>query len=561
METARQGLLEQAVRIYDSFLKEYHDDPAVRLEAGLAATRLDRINYDLGRHVEAEQAFCQSIKLLQALAVDTPADAECQRHLARSFREFGSYLSDKDRARREDAEHNLRQAAGIWERLVAAQPTDPHDQAGLAETYGIMALAIARQEGRSQEGEVMYRNALGLIDRLPPDVSRERSVRWVYAGTSRNLAGLRGDRHKQPEEQEILTRRALHVYEERLAESGSPPSRAARDGMGFCYSNLGEMAVGRRQLRESETLLRKAFDLYAQLANDFPNIEEYASRLFQRTQRLADVLCRDGRDDKAEAVVRQFEDLWQGLSAIHPDQQAHARGLVDCHLGLPVKLVEAGRLAEALSYYREAVRLKPDSYEAHISLGNALSKRGLFDEATAVYREAIRLKPNYEPTRYNLSLTLAQKGLFGEAIAELREAIRILPKHAGVNMQLAWLLATCPDPMYRDPAQALEVANRAVELIPANGNAWNAVGVARYHSGDWKGAIEALRKGNDLPHGGRGSDFFYLAMSHIQLGEKDQAREWYDKAVQRTDKYEPQNEVLGRYGAEAAALHGIPDEL
>jgi tetratricopeptide (TPR) repeat protein len=353
------------------------------------------------------------------------------------------------------------------------------------------------------------------------------------------------------------------------------------------------MAFGRRELRESETLFRKAFDLYAQLANDFPHFEAYASRLFKRTQRLTDVLCLDGRDDEAEAVVRQFENLWQGLSAIHPDQQAHARGLVDCYLGLPANLVGAGRLAEAVSYYREAVRLKPDSYESHISLGNALSKRGLLDEATAVYREAIRLKPdsyethnrlgialnkedlldeaiavyreairlkpNYEPTRYNLSLVLARKGLFGEAIAEGREAIRILPKHAGVHIQLARLLATCPDPVYRNPAQAVEVANRAVELTPANGNAWNAVGIARYHSGDWKGAIEALQKGNDLPNGGRGGDFFYLAMAHWQLGEKDQARQWYDKAVQWTDKNEPRNEGLRLYRTEAAALLGIAD--
>jgi tetratricopeptide (TPR) repeat protein len=559
METARLALLQQAVRIYDSFLMEYRDDPALRLEAGLAATRLGGINYDLGRHAEAEQAFRQSITLLQALAADSPADAECQRHLARSFRKFGSYLSDKDRAHRADAEHNLREAAGIWKRLVSAQPTDAHDQARLAETYGVLALAIARQEGRSQEGEDMYRNALGLIDRLPPDVGREPSVRWAYAETSRNLAGLLGARYKLPEEQETLTRRALKVYEERLAESGSPPSRAARDGMGFCYSNLGEMAFGRRELRESETLFRKAFDLYAQLANDFPHFEAYASRLFKRTQRLTDVLCLDGRDDEAEAVVRQFENLWQGLSAIHPDQQAHARGLVDCYLGLPANLVGAGRLAEAVSYYREAVRLKPDSYESHISLGNALSKRGLLDEATAVYREAIRLKPNYEPTRYNLSLVLARKGLFGEAIAEGREAIRILPKHAGVHIQLARLLATCPDPVYRNPAQAVEVANRAVELTPANGNAWNAVGIARYHSGDWKGAIEALQKGNDLPNGGRGGDFFYLAMAHWQLGEKDQARQWYDKAVQWTDKNEPRNEGLRLYRTEAAALLGIAD--
>jgi hypothetical protein len=40
----------------------------------------------------------------------------------------------------------------------------------------------------------------------------------------------------------------------------------------------------------------------------------------------------------------------------------------------------------------------------------------------------------------------------------------------------------------------------------------------------------------------------------LRLGEKDKAREWYDRAVQWMDKNQPKNDELRRFRAEAAEL-------
>ena len=70
-------------------------------------------------------------------------------------------------------------------------------------------------------------------------------------------------------------------------------------------------------------------------------------------------------------------------------------------------------------------------------------------------------------------------------------------------------------------------------------------------AGDWKAAIAALEKSMELRKGGDSNDWFFLAMAHWQLGEKDKAREWYDRAVQWMDKNQPKNEELRRFRAEA----------
>jgi WD40 repeat protein/serine/threonine protein kinase len=125
---------------------------------------------------------------------------------------------------------------------------------------------------------------------------------------------------------------------------------------------------------------------------------------------------------------------------------------------------------------------------------------------------------------------------------------------------LAWSLATHPDPRLRDPRRAVALAKRAVELGPESGRFRNTLGVACYRAGDWEAAIAALEKSMELLAGGAESfNTFFLAMAHWQLGEKEEARRWYDRAVAWMDKNQPQNDELKRFRAEAEAVLGPGD--
>jgi tetratricopeptide (TPR) repeat protein len=131
------------------------------------------------------------------------------------------------------------------------------------------------------------------------------------------------------------------------------------------------------------------------------------------------------------------------------------------------------------------------------------------------------------------------------------------PNNIGWHYRLAWVLATWPDVELRDPKQAVAHGKKAVELAPGSGRMWNTLGVAQYRNGAWRAAVEALMKSIQLRKGGDSFDFFFLAMAHWQLGEKDKARAWYDRAVAWMDKNSPQNEELKRFRAEATALLGL----
>src|SRR4029450_4177385 len=116
----------------------------------------------------------------------------------------------------------------------------------------------------------------------------------------------------------------------------------------------------------------------------------------------------------------------------------------------------------------------------------------------------------------------------------------------------AWELATSPVLQFRDGGLAVELATKAVELSPQGRRHWNTLGVAHYRAGNWKGAVTALERSVEFRRPGDSFDSYFLAMAHWQLDEKDEARKWYEQAVEWMEKNKPEDEELKRFREEAA---------
>ena len=72
--------------------------------------------------------------------------------------------------------------------------------------------------------------------------------------------------------------------------------------------------------------------------------------------------------------------------------------------------------------------------------------------------------PHQLALRLNRSLVYKELGDYPRAIAELRAMLRDNPEYPTAHNNLAWYLATAPDPTVRDGAAALEHARKACEL-------------------------------------------------------------------------------------------------
>jgi eukaryotic-like serine/threonine-protein kinase len=304
------------------------------------------------------------------------------------------------------------------------------------------------------------------------------------------------------------------------------------------HNNLGITLHDQNKLDEAIACYRKAIELEPKNARYRTNL----ANSLRRQKQIAEVA------------------RWRKVSQLEPKNAI-------AHDQLGAALDTLGRREEAIACYRKAFEIDPARFR---NLAPALERKGDWNGVIAVYRRAIAAKRDvYLYLRLGRASRTARQ--WGQAIAAYREAIRLAPTKSRdrrtlastptAHSELAWLLATCPEPKLRNADEAVKHAGIAIQVDPKGGEGWRALGAARYRRGDWNGALAALRRASRRFDGDAKVSFF-LAMAHWQRGERKRAGLWYDRAVQRVPfvaswSYPYLPEELSRLRAEAAQLLGV----
>jgi Flp pilus assembly protein TadD len=163
------------------------------------------------------------------------------------------------------------------------------------------------------------------------------------------------------------------------------------------------------------------------------------------------------------------------------------------HHNLGLALYDKGRLDEAIAAYREALRINKDNSTAHNSLGAALERKGRLDEAIAAYREALRINSDYAEAHYNLGAALMAKGRLDEAITEYREALRIKKDFAEAHCNLGFALVG-KGRLEEAVAEYREALRIKKDLAQAHCN----LGLVLRDKGQLAEALTHLRRGHEL---------------------------------------------------------------
>jgi tetratricopeptide (TPR) repeat protein len=211
---------------------------------------------------------------------------------------------------------------------------------------------------------------------------------------------------------------------------------------------------------------------------------------------------------------------------------------------------------ECCLLYREAKTLidgSPPADDPRWLVGRAHAFAALGDRAKAeeACSRAVKMAEQNSTIRLACAAISGLVENWEQARANYEKCLELAPDSALPCNNLAWLLATCPEPKFRDSDKAVQLAKKAVALAAKEGGHWNTLGVARYRAGNWKDAVAALEKSMQLRKGGDSFDWFFLAMAHWQMGEKDKARQRYNEAVQWMEKNQPKNDELRRFRSEA----------
>jgi Tfp pilus assembly protein PilF len=198
------------------------------------------------------------------------------------------------------------------------------------------------------------------------------------------------------------------------------------------------------------------------------------------------------RAGRAADALREFDEA---LEANPGFAEAHrGRGLV-LDLGF-------GRTEEAEKAYRRALELKPLFPEAQNDLGQILARTGRFQEALQQFDAALAEMTYREPwvARCNKGQALFRMGRKPEGIAEMKGCLALAPRFCRGHRELGRLLLE-----EGRVADALEELSAYAGACEKTADAHLQLGLARMRAGDVAGARGSLQRcvelGESAPEG------------------------------------------------------------
>lgn len=166
---------------------------------------------------------------------------------------------------------------------------------------------------------------------------------------------------------------------------------------------------------------------------------------------------------------------------------------------LGTALLRKERYGEATVHLRRAVEIQPNLARFHHNLACVLALQGNLDEAIPQYQDALRIDPQFQEARscldailaqrqqnqaamahYNSAAQLLKQQRAQEAMKEYRAALSLRPEWPEAMNDMAWLLATSPNPEVRNGAEAVSLAENACRLTGSTNLSMMATLAAAY---------------------------------------------------------------------------------
>jgi serine/threonine protein kinase/tetratricopeptide (TPR) repeat protein len=425
--------------------------------------------------------------------------------------------------------------------FVRGYGDNPELEAELAASY-LLITRLTHDVSPDEDWLVPFEKGVNLVEDLlarRPEVlasqSFESGVRWMNSGV-----GFHTDR---PEDCLRIFEKARSLWEQMLRDH--PTATGLQNDLAAFYLVIGMLDwTAFDQPTKAVSALQKSCDLYRQLVAANPRVGHYRGTLAISLGNLGIGLAMLGRLPEAVSVCREAQAAAQKLVADSPEVPGWRDLLTSLtYQHYAMVLQHADRFAEAEAVYRQIVA-------GQEALGH--------DYPTVVrYRNRLFL------ARLQHADLLWFMGRLAQATEEYRQALSLVgslgPEIPDCQENVAWFLATCADPHFRDAPKALALAKRNLEQMPESPASYANLGAAYYCAGDFQAVVQAMEKTPAILQNCGSAALFVLAMAHWHLGEKALARTQYDQAVARLEKYELRFPDSLRLRDEARNVLGISE--
>jgi serine/threonine protein kinase/tetratricopeptide (TPR) repeat protein len=487
------------------------------------------------RLTDVQRAFLQkALAYYEQFALDQPADTEARAEKAAAHRRVGEISEKLGDIPSSEAAYG--HAIKIYEGLTAERPNEFEHLRELAHSYsgyGILLVNAARWP----EAEQAYRQAIAAQARVVAEAGGQPGDRHLLARYQSNITGaLAPDGRNFPDAERNL--RAAIAIGNKLVEE-FPKESDYRAGLAGALGNLAFVLKQQRDYEQARVLLEQAIVHQQAVLYDRPHDEIGRHYLSGHYSILANVLTHLNRHHDALTASVKATSLSEQLATEFPGFPKYQIWFADDLRMLGTIYEEIGETGPAEASLTRSLTIL-ESLPEHL--------KGLLP-----YREL----------RWQSLFGLAQRahraGDLRKAIDRYREGIRLLPQHDSGNHEafnnLAWLLAEEAGPELHNPAEAVQLAKRAVEEAKGLPICRRILGIAYFRAGNFQQAINAIDESIKLNKGAADiDDLFYLSMAHWKLGQTQHARELFATADRAMNDPRANQPLTKRLHAEARDL-------
>jgi serine/threonine-protein kinase len=180
--------------------------------------------------------------------------------------------------------------------------------------------------------------------------------------------------------------------------------------------------------------------------------------------------------------------------------------------------------------YRRAIELAPNLFEAHHSYSHLLMNMGRIDESQEHSQIAVSLDPLNVAAKLHMGWHYLYAGQIDRAIPEYLATLRLDPSYAAAYTQLAWAYT-----LSGRYGEAYTAHRKSVDLTGSSDTLGMSAVIAAKR-GSTREALAMLAKMIEGANRGE-TEPYEVATVFAQLGRKDEAFHWLDRAIARRGDY------------------------
>lgn len=147
----------------------------------------------------------------------------------------------------------------------------------------------------------------------------------------------------------------------------------------------------------------------------------------------------------------------------------------------------------AIEAFSTAIEMIPGDFEAFNYRGLARNYLGDYDGAIIDYTMALKIKAGYAEAFNNRGFAWVRKGNLKHALDDFSRAIELNPAFLDAYNSKAWILATSSQEAYRNSAEALVLAQKAME-INAGVDSLDTLAAALAAAGQFEAAVATQKR-------------------------------------------------------------------